>query len=24
LKIAISGAREFRYKIEGSYYAKAK
>ncbi len=24
LKIALSGAREFRYKIEGSYYAKAK
>jgi hypothetical protein len=24
LKIALSGARAFRYKIEGSYYAKAK
>jgi hypothetical protein len=24
LKIALSGAREFRYKMEGSYYAKAK
>lgn len=24
LKVALSGAREFRYKIEGSYYAKAK